>query len=134
MVARAQLFAYSEGMPKMIQMRALVAFDRNGKHVQVDDLFTAFPIEAASLRYQQKAVFDLSARPVAPSPPSYGTRAMTAARPGEPPPLETPRDASTAPAQTADAEATQTTEGGRGRGGRGRGSYGTRQLGASNKE
>ncbi len=121
----------------MIQMRALVAFDRNGKHVQVGEAFTAFPIEAASLRYQRKAEFTLSAKPAASSPPSYGTRAMTAARPGEAPPLETPRDASTAPAQTAEGEATQTTEGGRGgRGGRGRGgqSYGTRQLGASTKE
>ncbi len=122
----------------MYQMRALVAFDRNGKHVKVGDLFTAFPIEAASRKYQRQADFVSGAMPAAPSPPGYGTRAMTAARPGEAPPLETPRDASPAPAQTAEAETTHTTDaggrsGGRGRGGRGQ-SYGTRQLGASNKE
>jgi hypothetical protein len=119
-------------MPKMITMRALVAFDRNGKHVQVGDLFTAYPIEAASLRYKRKAAFSSGSMPAAPSPPSYGTRAMTAARPGEPPPLETPRDASTAPAQTAEAETTNTTDAGRSgrRSGRGQ-SYGTRNMGAS---
>lgn len=116
----------------MYQMRALVAFDRNGKHVQVGDLFDAFPIEAASLRYKRQAEFFSGAKPAAPSPPSYGTRAMTAARPGEAPPLETPRDASTAPAQTAEAETTHTTDAGRSRSRSGRSpSYGTRQLGAS---
>lgn len=116
----------------MYQMRALVAFDRNGKHVQVGDLFTAYPIEAASLRYRRHAEFFSGSMPPAPSPPSYGTRAMTAARPGEPPPLETPRDASTAPAQTAEAETTHTTDAGRSgrRGGRSQG-YGNRQMGGS---
>jgi hypothetical protein len=94
----------------MIHMRALVAFDRNGKHVKVGDLFTAFPIEAASLRYTRKAEFFSGARP---SPQSYATRHMTAQTPGAVSPPEAPREASTAPTQTAETESTQTTDGSR---------------------
>lgn len=97
----------------MIQMRAVVAFDRNGKHLQVGDLFSAYPIEAASLRYMKKAEFVSGARP-APSQ-SYGTRHMTARTPGAGSPPEAPRAATTAPTQRADAESAQTTDGSRSR-------------------
>lgn len=96
----------------MIQMRALVAFDRNGKHVKVGDLFTAFPIEAAALRHQRRAEFvTQSARP-APAP-SYQTRHMTAQQPGAGSPQETPRDASSAQVQAASSQPAQTTDGSR---------------------
>lgn len=96
----------------MIQMRAVVAFDRNGKHLKVGDLFTAFPIEAASLRYNKKAEFVSGARP---APQSYATRHMTARTPGAGSPPEAPRDASTAPTQRAETEGTQNADGSRGR-------------------
>ena len=41
----------------MISMRALVAMDRNGKHVEAGDSFLCYPIEAASLNYNRKAEF-----------------------------------------------------------------------------
>jgi len=98
----------------MIQMRALVAFDRNGKHVKVGDTVMAFPIEAASLRYKQKAEFVTPGARSAPAQ-SYQTRHMAASTPGAGSPQETPRDASSAPVQTTDTESTQTTDGSRGR-------------------
>lgn len=107
----------------MIQMRADVAFDRNGKHLKVGDTFTAFPIEAASLRYQRKASFVSGARPAA---QSYPTRHMTAQTPGAGSPQEAPRDASSAP-QQAEAGSQQTTDGSRSRRSRNQ-SYGTRQI------
>src|SRR3954447_14385702 len=99
-------------MPQMIQMRAVVAFDRNGKHLKVGDTFNAYPLEAASLRYNKKAVFDQGPR-VTPASPTYGTRSMTAATPGSaPPPAPPPRESSVAPSQTSEAESTRTTDGG----------------------
>jgi hypothetical protein len=97
-------------MPKMIQMVAEVAFDRNGKMLQKGDHFDAFPIEAASLRYKRQASFFSGVRPAA---PTYGTRHMTAHTPGSAPPPEAPREASSAPAQTAQGESTQTSDGSR---------------------
>lgn len=115
----------------MIQMRALVAFDRNGKHLKVGDQFSAYPIEAASLRYQRQAEF---VRPTAGAQRGYQTRHMEAQRPSAapPPPPEAPQEASSVPTQTADAESTQTTDAGQGgrsgrRAARAQG-YQTRQL------
>jgi hypothetical protein len=109
----------------MITMRAMVAFDRNGKHLQVGDTFAAYPIEAASLRYQKKAEFTRQG-----APQSYPTRHMTAQTPGTAPPPEAPREASQAPSQTSEAESTQTTDASSGRtrrAARGEG-YSTRQI------
>jgi hypothetical protein len=121
----------------MIPMVALVAFDRNGKHLKVGDPFNAYPIEAASLRYQKKADF---VRPGAAVNQGYGTRHMTARTPGTPaPPPEAPREASSAPSQTAEAESTQTTDASGSRSRRGARSQGyqdrqlNQQRGASEK-
>ena len=96
----------------MIQMRALVAFDRNGKHVKVGDLFTAYPIEAASLRYLKRAEFSSAAKP-APAAPTYETRSMTAAVPTSGSPEGGAERAAAEPTQTADGESAQTTDGSR---------------------
>lgn len=96
----------------MIPMVAEVAFDRNGTKLQKGDRFDAYPIEAASLKFNRKASFMTDARP-APSRQGYATRHMTAQTPGSAPPPEAPREASTAPEKTSEAEPTQTTDGSR---------------------
>jgi hypothetical protein len=113
----------------MIHMRAVVAFDRNGKHLKVGDTFHAYPLEAASLRYNKKAVFDQQGPRPSPASPTYGTRSMTAATPGTVPPPEPPqKESSAVPSQTSEAESTQTTDGGRRRSGRGSQQYGNRAM------
>lgn len=113
-------------MPQMIQMRAVVAFERQGKHLKVGDLFFAFPLEAASLRYNRKAEFCTGDPATRQPAQTYGTRHMQAAPPGrEEPPRTT---TSAAPEQTADAEPQSPAEGRRGRRGQ---DYRTRHLRSS---
>jgi hypothetical protein len=44
-------------MPKLIPMRANVAFDRNGRTVSAGDLMEVSPLEALALNYKKKASF-----------------------------------------------------------------------------
>ena len=114
----------------MIQMRALVAFDRNGRHVKAGDLFSAFPIEAASLRYNRKADFCSSQQ--APPSQSLRTRALSTPPPGRSS-EEAPRASSQEETGSGSPEP-QTTEVSRSRRAPGSQQYKDRAMRASNKE
>jgi hypothetical protein len=101
-------------MPQMIQMRALVAFDRNGKHVKAGDLLHVFPIEAASLRYLKRADYAPHAKPPAPTPEPPPAESRPVSDEAQRPPAAAPAS-ERVPVQAQQAEAVETADGSRGR-------------------
>ncbi len=109
-------------------MVALVAFDRNGKHLQIGDEFKAYPIEAASLSHSKKAQF-MTARSL---PSQQLSKRSLTARPlsqqQPPPPPGGEQQQALTETQQAEGGAGRRTTQGSGRGSRG--GYARRDMAA----